>query len=101
MVRIRTMRHAIAFLVLSAVVATGQDSANRLTRKESTDGWILLFDGKSLNGWTARPTFDKSNGDWKVENGSMVCGGTTPSWIATDASFADYRLTLEFRGPEK
>jgi hypothetical protein len=75
---------------------------NSLTQKESSEGWVLLFDGKSLTGWTARPTSaPDSNGDWKVENGALVCGGTTPSWIATDAEFSDYRLTLEFRGPEK
>ena len=31
----------------------------------------------------------------------MLCGGTTPSWIGTDATYSDYRLTLEFRGAEK
>ncbi len=24
---------------------------NALTEKEKDDGWILLFDGKTLNGW--------------------------------------------------
>jgi hypothetical protein len=60
-----------------------------------------LFDGKTLQGWDARPTSEPgSTGDWKVENGALVCGGTTPSWIATSETFADYRLTLEFRGAE-
>ena len=82
--------------------AYAQSPPNTLSRKESSEGWILLFDGKTLKGWTARPTFEKeSNGDWKVDSGSMVCGGTTPSWIATDTSFSDHLLNLEFRGGEK
>jgi hypothetical protein len=89
-------------LVLGAALAAAQDQPNTLTPKESTEGWVLLFDGKTLKGWTPRPTFEpNSTGDWKVENGALVCGGMTPSWLATDASFSDYRLILEFRGPEK
>ncbi len=64
------------------------------------DGWVQLFDGKTLNGWTGRPTsVPGSTGDWRAENGALVCGGTVPSWISTDRSFSDFRLTLEFRGP--
>lgn len=63
---------------------------------------ISLFDGKTLKGWEARPTsVPGSKGDWKVENGALVCGGTVPSWLASTESFSDYNLTLEFRGPEK
>ena len=36
-----------------------------------------------------------------VQDGALVCGGTQPSWIATDETFSNYQLRLEFRGPEK
>jgi hypothetical protein len=69
---------------------------------DAQQGWILLFDGTTLNGWESRPTFEPGNkGDWSVANGALVCGGSVPSWISTNDSFSDYRLTLEFRGPEK
>jgi len=62
-------------------------------------GWTTLFDGKTLNGWEARTTFaPSSTGDWKVEGGSLVCGGASPGWIATKESFGNFRLQLEFRG---
>jgi hypothetical protein len=92
------------FIVLALSCATlgAQSAPNALTKQETADGWILLFDGKSLNGWQGRPTFDRnSSGDWKVENGALVCGGTTPSWLSSDASFSDFTLKLEFRGNEK
>lgn len=76
--------------------------ANELSKKEVSDGWKLLFDGKSLNGWEGRATSEPgTKGDWKVSNGALACLGTVPSWIATSGTFSDYRLTLEFRGPEK
>jgi len=59
-----------------------------------------LFDGKTLNGWQARATFaPPGTGDWKVENGAILCGGASPGWLATDATFKNFRLRVEFRGP--
>lgn len=72
---------------------------NTLTAEERKQGWQLLFDGKSLAGWRGRPTFAPlSEGDWTVQDGAIVCGGTKPSWLSTDASFGDYQLKLQFRG---
>jgi hypothetical protein len=89
-------------IALAAGAASAQDRPNQLTSKESSEGWVLLFDGKTMNGWQARPTSVANNtGDWSVANGSLVCGGTVPSWIGTDATFSDYVLKLEFRGSEK
>ena len=97
-------RYASGLLVLALSLGPviAQDAPNRLTAREASDGWILLFDGKSLNGWQARPTSERNaTGDWKVENGALACGGTAPSWLATDASFSDYTLKLQFRGDAK
>jgi len=40
---------AIAILLLTGVNLSAAD--NELTPKEKADGWLLLFDGKSLDGW--------------------------------------------------
>ena len=37
---------ATMFCMYSVMAQTGT-----LTKKEITDGWALLFDGKSLDGW--------------------------------------------------
>ena len=71
-----------------------------LSFSANAQSWTKLFDGKSLNGWEPRATFDAaSTGDWKVENGAIVCGGVTPGWLATKAAFKNFQLQLEFRGP--
>ena len=38
--------------------------------------------GKSLNGWEPHV-----GGDWKVEDGALVCPGTTAGWLETSESF--------------
>lgn len=65
----------------------------------NAEEWTVLFDGKTLNGWEARATHaPPSTGDWKVENGAILCGGETPGWLATKTAFKDFHLQLEFRG---
>jgi hypothetical protein len=56
---IRTLALALLPLVLHA-------EENRLTRDEKKEGYILLFDGRNLNGWDGDPV------RWKVENGAIV-----------------------------
>src|ERR1700752_4305554 len=89
-------------LVIALVFAAPGFAQNTLTAREKADGWILLFDGKSLKGWEGRATsVPNTTGDWTVANGAMVCGGTVPSWLGSDATYADFDLKVEFRGPEK
>ncbi|MBL8220574.1 MAG: DUF1080 domain-containing protein, partial [Bryobacterales bacterium] len=90
----------IPLLLLTAAALAQQP--NTLTKAESSAGWRLLFDGKSLNGWDARSTFDPAaTGNWSVRNGAISCPGSVPGWLSTTASFTDFTLTLEFRGTEK
>jgi len=96
----------ITVLVLAASAARAQDSAaNTLSPSESKEGWRLLFDGKSLKGWEARSTGNPKSKqamgdpDWAVENGSLVCGGASPSWIGTVDTLSNYALRVQFRGP--
>lgn len=49
MTRIRSLLIVLALLVLPGV-SFGQ-TINSLTAQEKAQGWVLLFDGKTLNGW--------------------------------------------------
>ncbi len=44
---------------------------NMLTQKEKNNGWVLLFDGKTTNGWH---TYNKNlvSKNWKVVDGTLV-----------------------------
>jgi len=45
----RTFAGSVGLLLIAAVALFGAD--NVLTPKEKAQGWVLLFDGKTLNGW--------------------------------------------------
>jgi 3-keto-disaccharide hydrolase len=61
-----------------------------------TEGWIDLFDGETLFGWT---TF--GDAEWKAVDGALVCEGGTGGWIATTCQFADFELKASVRVASK
>lgn len=66
---------ALLVVVLTTAFAYKQNKANKLTPKEKKQGWKLLFDGKSLNGW--RTYQNKQSDSWSVNNGTIYCKGST------------------------
>jgi hypothetical protein len=63
--------------------------------KPAADGWITLFDGKTMDGW--EPTGDAA---WSVKYGALIGqqgpGGTTGD-IYTKDEYKDFELILKFR----
>ncbi len=100
------MRRAFLFAIalaagLGSAASVMAQNANKLTSAEKKEGWKLLFNGKNLDGWTPRATFRKdSTGDWKVENGSIVCPGTGQGWLSSNQAYSNFHLKLQFRGAE-
>lgn len=64
--------------------------------KPMREGWIALFDGQSLRGWTQRG----GKAEYRVEDGAIV-GKTVPktpnSFLCTDGMYGDFELELEFK----
>jgi len=61
------------------------------TAQRDRDGFIKIFDGKTLQNWEGDPTY------WKVENGNLV-GTITPETILKRNTFIIWRggLTTDF-----
>jgi hypothetical protein len=63
-----------AFVFIAPSIAAGrpQDSKlNTLTRAEIKEGWKLLFDGKTFNGWRGLGRDHVPAGLWIIENGMI------------------------------
>lgn len=87
--------------------------ANVAVAQESREGFITLFDGKTLAGWHVSSktghsaTSDhKSGGRWVVEDGAIVGSQDVPGnggIIITDEQFGDFEVVLEMNndfGPD-
>lgn len=84
------MRFVILNVVLAAMLAPA--APNTLTPQEAAEGWILLFDGETLFGWTS-----EGQAQWRVQDGAIVADTGGPGWLRTNSEFADFLLVCEFR----
>ena len=88
------MRTAIvcAFGLLFAPAAGAAD--NELTAKEKKEGWILLFDGKTLDGWM---TSSGKPSKTPVEDGCINPHGCGGYMMIYDKPLSDFELALDFK----
>lgn len=74
---------------------------NALTKAEMAEGWVLLFDGVSTDGWRGYGRDDFPSGGWTVENGELIGLSTSGDMdggdIVTTAEFEDFELVFDFK----
>ena len=74
---------------------------NTLSKAEKREGWKLLFDGKSLEGW--RPYQNKETNSWMVEKGVFHCKGSTTDKSDKQADilikneFENFELSIDWK----
>ena len=80
------------------------DTINSLTPQEQSQGWILLFDGKTTTGWRGYDTTVFPDSGWVVEDGTLRCigsgmgeAGGKGGDILYDRKFKDFDLKLEWK----
>ncbi|HEX6984569.1 MAG TPA: DUF1080 domain-containing protein, partial [Planctomycetaceae bacterium] len=66
------------------------DPPKLLSDEQLRDGWIALFDGRTLFGWVAN-----SDAGWSVRDGAIVSPGGEPGLLLTTSRFQDYELRCE------
>ena len=82
---------------------------NKLTDSEIADGWKLLFDGKTFNGWRGIGIEGIPEGHWKIEDGTIrkIASGNVPTLpdgqpmkggdLITDQAFDNFELKFEWK----
>lgn len=86
-------------LILFLAVTGCQVEQNRLTDQEKQDGWELLFDGTTMNGWRDFNN-DSLTGPWTVENGEIKAeghGNDKNGYIVTDEQFDNFILSWDWK----
>ena len=88
---------AVAFLACARLSSGASDEGtNQLTAAEKQAGWKLLFDGKTLNGWTNFGKTDVRAG-WQVKDGTLACVDPHNAGdIVTAGQFDWFELSIDF-----
>ncbi len=82
---------ALALIAILPLAA----SAQIVSEKEKSDGFVPLFNGKDLAGW--KNYEPKKNDIWSVESEMIVCSGEGGGWLGTEKDYANFVVRLEFR----
>ena len=78
-------------------------SPNQLSEKEKEEGWRLLFDGKSTDGWRGYLKDSFPEKGWIIEDGALKVQGAGTGEagnggdIIFDEEFKDFELSLEWK----
>ena len=78
------------------------EGLNTLTDAEKADGWTLLFDGKTTNGWHAYNA--QSAEAWMIEDCALKSVGTEGNYgsdtrvdMTTDGEFTNFELAIDWK----
>jgi hypothetical protein len=74
------------------------------TEGENDNGWIKLFNGKDLSGWTVFLDPKKEADPTKVftvQDGILVCAGAPFGYLITDKEYENYVLKVQWRWGKK
>src|SRR5579872_886686 len=63
-------------------------------RAESEKGFVSLFDGESLKGWSY---VGNKGGEYFVKDGVIVCPESSKGNLLTDGEYSDFVLRLEYK----
>ncbi|MBM3833305.1 MAG: DUF1080 domain-containing protein [Verrucomicrobia bacterium] len=100
------------FSKCSIAVVIGASSLFLFAQSDQ-DGFVSLFDGKTLNGWHvssktghSRASGNQSGGKWVIEDGAIIGSQDIPGnggIIITDQPFGDFEVVVEMKndfGPD-
>lgn len=96
------MKRLSIAVVLSALTASVWADAGMFVKMEPIRPCqkIQLFNGKDFSGWTKVITAEPNSSPdttWQIADGVIRCTGKPFGYLTTNQSFADYKLTVEYR----
>jgi len=93
----RTIILPLALIILAGLSAAADKNPNNLTKKEKAQGWRLLFNGTSLEGWRGYRMPGLPEGGWEIKDGLLK---TVPKAkgreLITVQKFKDFEFSWEW-----
>jgi hypothetical protein len=75
-----------------------REKENTLSAKEKEQGWVLLFDGSTTNGWRNYKSAEADS--WAVANGELYCkenGVNKRADLVTVNQYENYELAIDWK----
>jgi hypothetical protein len=91
---------------MRAILLAAAASLASTSRADEAGGFVPLFDGKTLDGWTfiVKPDKDGKRADpkdtWSAADGIIRCTGKPNGCMVTKKAYGDYVLKVKWRWPE-
>ena len=89
--------------LLTSFTSDNEQKDNTLSKKEKKEGWVLLFDGTTMNGWRAYK--NRESEGWDVKNGELYCkqeGVKKRADLITNNQYENYELLIDWKiSPKK
>lgn len=96
-INIKPMRTLLLVMAVALGFTSCAVEPNTLTEKEKQDGWELLFDGTSLDGWRRFNT--EGTTGWEVIEGCMVAsgqGGDIGGDLVTTSDYENFIICFDW-----
>ncbi len=90
------MRKLIVLLLAAGLFSAAHAAENTLTPKEKSEGWVLLFDGKTTQGWRSYKKTDVGQ-QWQVIDGVLTLTAGGGGDLVTDKDYASFELAFDWR----
>jgi hypothetical protein len=77
-------------LIALPLLTTAQGSPE--DKKDEEKGWVQIFNGKNLTGWTV---FPRGTGQWRVEDGVLIGSGPASHLFTVRDNYKNFRYRVE------
>ena len=79
------------------------EDADAAAETAEADDVMALFNGKNLDNWHIYSQESGADPEsvWQVRNEEILCSGNPTGFLRTKEQYGDYKLTLEWKWPEK
>jgi hypothetical protein len=84
------MKRRSVVTLACALIALAAFSVTQRASGQSKDGWVTLFDGKTIDNFT-----QVGNANWHVEDG-LIVADTGNGFLMTKDNYTDYIVRVEF-----
>ncbi len=87
----------LASTLIASVALAAETTPNQLSPTEKTDGWKLLFDGQSPQGWHSFKKRSFPTSGWVVQDGWLQCLGKDGGDLVSDGEYDQFDLQWDWK----